>query len=51
MVYANNTSTNTASKNQVGVPIMIATANTTFVNESGSDFYLDARLRGTLVVH
>ncbi|GAT35329.1 PEP-CTERM protein-sorting domain-containing protein [Terrimicrobium sacchariphilum] len=46
-LYANNTSSNTASKNQVGVPVMIATANTTFVNESGSDFCLDARLRGT----
>ncbi len=43
-MYANNTSTNTASVTQVGVPLSFG-PNTTFVNDSGSDFVLNARLR------
>ncbi|MBN8710715.1 MAG: hypothetical protein BGO12_00525 [Verrucomicrobia bacterium 61-8] len=43
-LYANDTSTNTATKSKVGVPISVG-LNTTFLNESGSDFYLDSRLR------
>ena len=43
-LYANDTSTNTATKSKVGTPVSVP-LNTTFINESGNDFYLDARLR------
>lgn len=42
--YAINTSTNTPSTAQVGVPVSFG-ANTTFINDSGSDFLLNARMR------
>lgn len=42
--YAINTSTNSPSTTQVGVPVSFG-PNTTFINDSGSDFFLNARLR------
>lgn len=43
-LYAINTSSNTASTNQVGVPVSFG-PNTTFINDSGSDFLLNGRMR------
>ncbi len=43
-LYAINTSSSTASTNQVGVPVSFG-PNTTFINDSGSDFLLNGRMR------